>query len=457
MLYSLPRIKQTIKMKNTPHKVYIETLGCQMNKSDSEMILGILGSIGYKNTINPKEADLLIINTCTIRSAAEDKAFSYLGVWGKMKKSKPEIVIAVCGCVAQQKKETLLKRAPYIDIIFGTQNINQLPELLKTFKTKGGSVCSIHSKPFETATNNYKPIRESKICAWLNIIEGCDYFCTYCVVPYVRGRQRSKDFNTVINETKELVNQGYKEITLLGQTVDSYGKDFGDPDISLSSLLRALNSISGLKRIRFVTSHPVDITDELIETVAELDNVCEYFHIPMQSGNTEILEKMKRGYTAQEYYQLINKIKAKIKNVSITSDFIVGFPGETEDQFQDTVKAVEELLFDQCNTAMYSPRKQTPAATWKEKQIPKEVKKQRINILNYQVKQSAFKSNEKFINTTQEVLVESSSYNDGKLILSGRTKNNKITHFESDLPLIGKFVKVKIVDTTPWSMRGILL
>jgi len=441
-------------MKTAPNKVYIETLGCQMNKSDSERILGLLENIGYKKTDNEKEAGLLIINTCTIRASAEDKAFSYLGVWGKRKRSNPDLTIAVCGCVAQQKKEAILKQAPFVDIVFGTQNIDELPELIEIFKRDQTNQCCIRSKPYDNVKKNILHVRDNNLTAWVNIIEGCDYFCTYCVVPYVRGRQRSRLTEDIIEEITQLAERGYKEITLLGQTVDSYGKDLPDAGISLPNLLEKLNKIEKLKRIRFVTSHPKDITDELIEKVSSLNKVCEYFHIPMQSGNTEILNKMRRDYTAEEYYKLVNNIRNKIKDVGITSDFIVAFPGETEEQFQDTIKAVDDLVFDQCNTAMYSPRRQTPAATWKTIQLSQNVKKERINILNSHVKKAALKANIKYIDTIQEILVESFKQKDNEIILTGRTRNNKLTHFKGLKDLVGEIVNVKIIDVSAWSLKG---
>lgn len=425
-----------------------------MNKADSERILGLLETIGYKKTSNEKEAELLIINTCTIRASAEDKAFSYLGVWGKRKRSNPNLTIAVCGCVAQQKKEAVLKQAPFVDIVFGTQNIDELPEIIEKFNKDKLSQCCIRSKPYEIIKENILPIRDSKLTAWVNIIEGCDYFCTYCVVPYVRGRQRSRLPEDIIKEIIQLADSGYKEVTLLGQTVDSYGKDLNDPGISLPNLLEELNKIQNLKRIRFVTSHPNDITEELIEKVSILDKVCEYFHIPMQSGNTEILQKMRRDYSAEKYYALVHNIRNKVKNVGITSDFIVAFPGETEEHFEDTIKAVDELVFDQCNTAMYSPRKQTPGATWKTIQLPQSVKKERINILNSHVKKAALKSNIKYIDTNQEILVESFKEKDKDIILTGRTRNNKLTHFKGSIDLVGEIVAVKITDASAWSLKG---
>lgn len=444
-------------MNTMQKKVYMETLGCQMNKADSEKILGILKALGYNQVENYKEADLMLMNTCTIRASAEDKAFSHLGVWNKLKQKRPETIIGICGCVAQEKKDLIFKRAPYVDLIFGTHNIEELPKLLTAITENQERQCSIMDKPYSGDSIEAYPVRESTIAAWVNVIEGCDYFCTYCIVPYVRGRQRSRPMQEIITEVKRLVNEGYKEVTLLGQTVDSYGNDLDDPNVTLPALLRELSRTENLKRIRFVTSHPNDITDELIDTVAELDKVCEYFHIPMQSGNTEVLKRMKRKYTAEEYRDLVQKIREKVPDVSITSDFIVAFPGETEEQFMDTVRIVDELCFDQCNTAMYSPRKRTPAATWREHFLSDSVKKERINILNAHVKESARRANEKYLHSEQQVLVEDFQEKEEKIILTGRTRNNKLTHFEGDKSLVGEVVQVVITEISPWSLKGKLL
>lgn len=434
-------------------KVYIETLGCQMNKSDSEKIFGILEECGYQETGIPENADLLIINTCSIRAASEDKAYSYLGVWGKWKKSRPQIRIAMCGCVAQQTKEKVFQRAPYVDLIFGTHNIDELPELVEKMESSK-KVCSIHKTQY-ASDRDYHVKRKEGISAWLPIIEGCDYFCTYCVVPYTRGRQRSRKPEDIIKEAREIAKEGFKEIILLGQTVDSYGRDFDDQTINLSYLLRKISKIDGVLRIRFVTSHPADITDELIDTVAELEKVCEYFHIPMQSGSTAVLTRMKRRYTREEYLTMVNKIKAKMPDVAITSDFIAGFPGETEEQFADTLSIVDEVLFDQCNTAAYSQRHQTPAAVWKD-QIPQQVKKDRLNILNDKVKEATKKSNENCIGKVLEILPESYKEENGEIILTGRARNNKIVHFKGDKELIGELVNVHIEDSSAWSLLGCL-
>lgn len=437
-------------------KVYIETLGCQMNKSDSEKISGILQSVGYTEVYEAKEADLLLINTCSIRAASEDKAFSHLGVWGKWKRSGANIKIGICGCVAQQQKDKIFMRMPFIDLIFGTHNIEELPELIKKLETNKKKVCSILDKPYKPEQPVLSINRQKGISAWLPIIEGCDYFCTYCVVPYTRGRQRSRNPQDIINEAKDIAKQGYKEIILLGQTVDSYGRDFSEFKYNLSDLLNDLNKIEGILRIRFITSHPADITDELIKSVKELPKVCEYFHIPMQSGNTEILAKMKRRYSREEYLNLVNKIKSEIPDVSVTTDFIAGFPGETDEQFEDTLSIIKEIVFDQCNTAAYSQRKQTPAAVWKN-QLPKEVRKQRLNILNDLCKQVTLKSNEKYIGRVMEVLIENYNDNDGEIIVYGRTRNNKIVHLKGKKDLIGTLVNVKIEEASIWCLKGIAI
>ena len=434
-------------------KVYIETLGCQMNKSDSEKILGILETQGYKKTTLREDADLLVMNTCSIRAASENKAFSHLGIWKKLKKNNPDIKIAVCGCIAQQTKEKIFKRAPQVDLIFGTHNIEELPKLIKQLSEKD-KVCSILKTPYESEEKFYSR-REEGLSAWLPIIEGCDYFCTYCVVPYTRGRQRSRFPEDIISEAKEIISQGYKEITLLGQTVDSYGNDFENPEINLSSLLRELNGLDGLMRIRFVTSHPADITDELIKTVAELDKVCEYFHLPMQSGSTEVLAKMKRPYTREEYLTLVNKIKKEIPDVAITSDFIAGFPGETEEQFNETLSIIDEVGFDQCNVAAYSPRKQTPAAVWKD-QISYEEKKRRHLVLFEKTKEATVKANEKYVGRVLQVLPDNFKEQSGEIILTGRTRNGKLAHFRGSKDLIGRHVDVEVTEASIWCLKGVL-
>ena len=434
-------------------KLYIETLGCQMNKSDSERIAGILSHFGYIETENEKEADLLIINTCSIRQLSADKAYSQLGVWGKMKKSKPHIKIGICGCVAQQDKDNIRKRAPYVDLVFGTHNIYELPSLIKRIENDE-KVCAITNNPVICDQNDFKIIRKNSVNAWIPIIEGCNNFCTYCVVPFTRGRERSRKPEEIIKEAENIIKEGFKEITLLGQNVDSYGKDFNDNNISLANLLRELNNLDGDFRIRFVTSYPSDITDDLIDAVDECEKVCKYFHIPMQSGNSRILKEMNRRYTKEEYYSIVSKIRNRFPLVTITSDFIAGFPGETEEEFQDTLKAIDELELDYSNTAAYSPRAFTKAGKMTDKFIPENIKYERLERLNEKNREVCLKSNKKFEGKVLTVLVEGKTEKNGKLILNSRADNNKIVHFESDKYDIGDFVNVKITKAQTWCLYG---
>lgn len=430
-------------------KVYVRTLGCQMNKSDTERILGILSHFGYENTQNERLADLLIINTCSIRQLSADKAYSYLGLWGKWKrKKKPNLKIAMCGCVAQIDKKKVFKRAPYVDLVFGTHNIYELPSLIKKIEN-GERVCAAPDTAY-AGNEDFDIKRVQGVTSWIPIIEGCNNFCTYCIVPYTRGRERSRAPEDIIKEAQHALAQGFKEITLLGQNVDSYGKDLKNTDTNLAKLLTELNSLEGKFRIRFTTSYPTDITDELIYTIKKLEKVCEYFHIPMQSGNSAILKDMNRRYNREEYVKIAQKIRNTFQDVAITSDFIAGFPGEDAKQFEDTLSVMDELEFDYCNTAAYSPREMTPAATWTDKFIDETVKTERLKILNDKNKEICLKSNKKYVGKTLEILVE--NYNKG--ILSGRTRNNKIVHFEGDEGLVGQFVKVEITKATTWYLKA---
>ena len=438
-------------------KVYIETLGCQMNKSDAERMFGMLEYLNYEKTDEPKKADLLIINTCSIRKLSEDKAYSQIGVWGKWKKTRPNIKIGFSGCVAQQVKEDLFKRAPYVDLIIGTQRLYELPELVKRVEN-GERVCSCEETPY--AEKDYKINRVKSINAWVPIMEGCNNFCSYCIVPYTRGRERSRDFENIMSEVKKALSEGFKEITLLGQNVDSYkGKGVNCEEINLSGLLRAINSIEeyGKFRVRFVTSYPTDITEELIDTVNECDKVCEYFHIPMQSGDDFVLKKMNRRYDVATYEKICNHLRSRVKDVTITSDFIAGFPGETEEQFQNTLDTMKRLELDYSNTAAYSPREKTVAAKWVDKFIPEEEKIERLARLNETNRECCVLSNEKYIGRTMEVLVEKFENHNGKNVISGRTRNNKMVHIPCERDLTGEFIDVKIVGSMTWYLKGELL
>ena len=438
-------------------KVYIETMGCQMNKSDTERMLGMLSHFGYEETENPKDADLLMVNTCSIRQLSEDKSFSLIGTWGRWKKeSNPDLKIGFCGCVAQQKAKQIFKRAHYVDFVLGTHNIYKLPEIIKAVEN-GEKICECTETHKTEDTRGFEIKRAKSVNAWVNITEGCNNFCTYCIVPYTRGRERSRLPEVIIQEAKDALAQGHKEITLLGQNVDSYGKDFTDRNYRLADLLRDLNALEGEFRIRFVTSYPTDITDELIETVVELDKVCEYFHIPMQSGSSEVLKKMNRRYDRETYAKIVEKVRKMVPDVTITSDFIAGFPGETEEQFVETLTAIDEFELDYSNVAAYSPREKTVAAKWVDKYIPEDIKEERFQRLNDKVKENCLKSNLKYVGREMEVLVESFYERRGVMINTGKTRNNKTVHIPCEENLIGKFVNVKISGAKTWYLKGELI
>ncbi len=450
------------KMKH----VYIETMGCQMNKSDTERMLGMLSNVGYDEIKEPEKADLLMVNTCSIRQLSEDKAFSQLGVWGKWKQEGKDIKIGICGCVAQQKANKVFSRAPYVDFVLGTHKIYSLPEIIKKINN-GERVCECTetNSTEDNIAKEYNIERVKGVNAWIPITEGCNNFCTYCIVPYTRGRERSRMPEIIIKEAKDALNSGFKEITLLGQNVDSYGKDFPTklPDrddlknYRLAQLLRDLNAVDGNFRIRFVTSYPTDITDELIKTAVELDKVCEYFHIPMQSGSSEVLKAMNRRYDRDTYAEIVKKVRQMVPDVTITSDFIAGFPGETEEQFKETLTAIDEFELDYCNVAAYSPREKTVAAKWVDKFIPEDVKNERFQRLNKKIQENCLKSNLKYVGREMEVLVESFYEHKGQMINSGKTRNFKTVHIPCDKDLTGQFVNVKISGAKTWYLKGELV
>lgn len=452
-------------------KVYIETLGCQMNKSDAERMFGMLEHIGYTETKEPKEADMLIINTCSIRQLSEDKAYSAIGVWGKWKKSRPDLKIVFAGCVAQQAGKDLFKRAPYVDLVLGTQRLYELPNLVKRIEA-GERVVSVDEKPYEESDIQINRVKS--VNAWVPIMEGCNNFCTYCIVPYTRGRERSRKPDLILNEIKKALKEEFKEITLLGQNVDSYGKGvnegvngfetvesktFGKDKqgntINLSWLLRKINALEGNFRIRFVTNYPTDITEELIDTVIELDKVCEYFHIPMQSGDDYVLKKMNRRYDYKTYKTICDHLRSRIPDVTITSDFIAGFPGETEEQFENTLKAMTELELDYSNTAAYSPRERTVAAKWVDLYIDEDTKTERLARLNEHNRECCLKSNQKYVGRKMEVLIE--KFEEDRKVITGRTRNNKIVHIPYDKDITGEFVNVKITRARTWYLNGELV
>lgn len=436
-------------------KFYIETMGCQMNKSDTERLEGMFMELGYEKTTEHKEADFLLVSTCAIRQTSVDKAYSQLGVWGKRKKKNPDIKIGICGCAAEIDKDSLFKRMPYLDLVFGTHNIFKFPEFVKRVEN-GERVCEITTVPYPEP-EELKLNRQNTVGAWIPIIEGCNNFCTYCVVPFTRGRERSRLPELIVKEAKEAISSGKKEITLLGQNVDSYGKDLHNPNITLANLLRELNKIEGKFRIRFVTSYPTDITDDLINAVAECDKVCEFFHIPMQSGNSKVLKEMNRRYNREEYYEIYNKIRNRFDEVEITSDFIAGFPGETEEEFQDTLSAIEELKIDYSNTAIYSPRPFTKAGKMVDRFVPDEIKEERFKRLHEVNCKMTLESNKKLVGKTYEVLCECQKVKNGKPMMNARTRTNKLVHFFSEKDLTGEFVNVKITKAQTWCLYAELV
>jgi tRNA-2-methylthio-N6-dimethylallyladenosine synthase len=437
-------------MDSCNKSVYIETFGCQMNKSDTEHMLGLLEDVGYLQTGEIAGADLMILNTCAIREGAEDKVYSYLGYWRKLKESKPGSMIAVGGCVAQDAGQQLLKRAPYVDVVFGTHNLHRLPDLVLEARKTGKPLVEVFQE-LPDDLPEVPVIRQSDISAWVSIIYGCDYNCTYCIVPYVRGREKSRAPASILKEIDELAQAGYKEVTLLGQNVTAYGHDL-NPQIHLGDLLRMIGEASSLNRVRFITGHPRDLKEEIIDAVADVESACEYFHVPIQAGDDRTLRRMARGYNVDFYRRLVDKIRTRIPEAAITSDLIVGFPGETENEFMNTVSLVEEICFDSCNTAAYSPRPHTPAANW-EQQVPEPEKYERLRFLNQVVADVSHRRNKRYLGRMVEVLVEGKSERSDNR-LAGRTRTNKIVNFEGDQSLVGKLVDVSITKANPWELRG---
>ena len=433
-------------------KYYIETWGCQMNEEDSEKLSGMLKSIGCSKTDNLEEAGIIIYNTCCVRENAENKVFGNLGELKHLKKKNPDLIIAICGCMMQQEgmADKILKKFPHVNIIFGTHNAFKFPEYLNRVKTEGIQVKEIFNK--ETEIVEGIPVdRESSVKAFVTIMYGCNNFCTYCVVPYVRGRERSRKSEDIINEIKELVSKGYKEITLLGQNVNSYGKGL-EEGIDFAKLLRKVNEVEGLERVRFMSSHPKDLTKDVILAIKECDKICEQVHLPVQSGSNRVLKKMNRNYTKESYLELIELIKKEIPAVSLTTDIIVGFPGETEEDFLDTLDLVNKIQYDSAFTFIYSRRNNT-LADMMLNQVSDEDKHHRFDRLIKAINESVIMKNKAYENKIVEVLVEGPSKNDESK-LTGRTRNGKLVNFSGENINIGELVNVKIVRAQPFSLIG---
>lgn len=433
---------------------HLKTYGCQGNLADSEKISGILESMGYKKTDSDDKADLIIFNTCAIRENAENRVFGELGRIKSLKKSNPQLIMGLCGCMAQEEKvvDLIKKKYPQVDIVFGTHNIHNLPEYLENCYSNQGRVFEVYSIEGDIVED--VPVRrDHNKKAWVNIMYGCDEFCTYCIVPYTRGKERSRLPEDIINEVEQLANEGYIEVTLLGQNVNAYGKDFTDRNYTFADLLKDLNN-TNIKRIRFTTSHPRDLDDATIEAMARGGNIMPHLHLPVQSGSNEILKKMNRKYTKEEYLEKIEKLKKAIPGISITTDIIVAFPGESEEDFNETLDLVRKADFEGAYTFIFSPREGTPAAKL-EDNLSKEVKKERLLTLNKLINEGYAKGNKRFEGEIVEVLVE--GFSDKKDTLTGYTPNNKLVNFVGKEELIGTLVIVKIEKAFSWHLRGKLV
>lgn len=430
---------------------HVKTYGCQMNEHDSENIKAMLEELGFTEEENYEQADLVLLNTCSIRENAHNKAFGMLGRLKHLKEEKHDLMIGLCGCMAQEEGvvDEILHKYQYVDFVFGTHNLHRLPVLLAENMKSHHQEIEVYSKegnlmeglPVKRA-NSYK--------AFVNIIYGCDKFCTYCIVPYTRGKQRSRAKEDIIKEVEELIQEGYQEVTLLGQNVNAYGKDFDDLYM-MENLLEDVAK-TGIPRVRFMTSHPWDFTDKMIEVIAKYPNIMPSVHLPVQSGSSRILKKMGRRYTKENYLELFHKIRNTVPNVSISTDIIVGFPGETEEDFQETLSLVEECKFDNAFTFIYSPRENTPAAKLEDNVMLSE-KEKRLYRLNEVVNQYFLENNQKLVGSVVPVLVEGRNTN-GKDGLYGYTDTNKLINFLGSEELTGKIVDIRVTDAKTWSLDG---
>jgi len=446
-------------MTATSRRYHITTFGCQMNKADSERMAGILEEMGLERSPDPNSADVILYNTCTIRDNAEQKVYSYLGRQAKRKHEQPDLALIVAGCVAQQEGEKLLRRVPELDLVMGPQHANRLQDLLEQV-FEGNQV--VATEPIHIVEDITKPRRDSQITAWVNVIYGCNERCTYCVVPSVRGVEQSRRPEAIRAEMEALGRQGYKEVTLLGQNIDAYGRDLpgvtetGRHQHTFTDLLYFVRDVPGIERIRFATSHPRYFTERLIRACRDLPQVCEHFHIPFQSGDNDLLKAMARGYTREKYCRIIDKIRDYMPDASISADAIVGFPGETEAQFENTLKLVDEIGFDQLNTAAYSPRPGTPAALW-DNQLSEAVKSDRLQRLNHLVATKAAERSQRYAGRFEEVLVEDANPKDSSQVM-GRTRGNRLTFFRGNInQLKGAIVRVRITEVRAFSLTGEIL
>ena len=436
-------------------KFLLRTFGCQGNIADSEKLRGIFKALDFTETDKPEEADLILFNTCAIRKNAEDRVFGEIGRYKPFKETNKNLKLAVCGCMSQEEGvvSEIRQKHPQVDLIFGTHNIQNLPSYLYTIFHDHKKVIEVYSEAGDVV-EGVPVVRESDKKAWVDIMHGCDEFCTYCIVPYTRGRERSREPEAIIKEVESLVKQGYIEVNLLGQNVNSYGLDFKDKTYHFSDLLNDLSK-TGIERIRFMTSHPKDFDQAAIDCYKNLPNLMPYLHLPVQSGSNEILKKMNRKYTKEQYLDIVRRLKEARPDIAITTDIIVAFPGETEEDFQETLDLCRKAQFEGAFTFIYSPREGTPAATYPN-QIPQDIASDRLNRLNEVIAEGYAKGNKRFEGTIQKVLVEGVSDKNPNA-LCGYTPYSKLVNFEGDKSLIGQMVEVKIIEAFTWHLWGELI
>ena len=435
-------------------KLYLKTFGCQMNVNDSEYIIGQLVKLGYSTTEDIFKSNLILLNTCCVRAKVEQKIYSLIGKIKGIKESNPDVILGICGCMAQKEKENIFKRAPYVDFIFSPSQINNMDEIVSTIKYGNKKYISCENTP-EFSLDHLPIKRRSKISAWIQIMRGCNNYCSYCVVPYTRGPEQSRGVSEILSEVNNLAKNKYREIFLLGQNVNSYGNDLSQ-SVTFSKLLELLNDINGIERIRFTTSHPKDFSFDLIETIKNCHKVCNHIHLPIQSASSKILKIMNRKYDIDYYKNIIKEIRDNIDNISITTDVMVGFPGETEDDFLDTLRAFKEIEFDEAYTFIYSNRENAVASLLPD-QVPLELKKERLGKLIDLQKEISAKINKKLEGKTFEVLVDKKSKKHIENQFSGRTETNKTVVFISKQDLLGQLVEVKIIKSSSWTLYGELI
>ena len=440
----------TMNATNTPRRVYIETYGCQMNQDDSDRILRLLGDLNYVETKEADDADLVLINTCSVREKPEHKVYSALGRYKRLKEERGTI-IGVAGCVAQQEGERLLNRIPYLDLVIGTQAIHLLPQMLERIEKKE-RVCETGGDPegkYLTAPRFRKPL--ARVKSYVTIMQGCDHFCSFCIVPYVRGREKTRPSGEVLEEVRHLADMGVKEVCLLGQNVNSYGKGVAG-ELDFSDLLLRISEIEGIRRIRFTTSHPQDLSERLIQAFSKLEKLCEHIHLPFQSGSDRVLKRMHRGYTRASYLEKVERLKTICPSIAITGDAIVGFPGEEEEDFEETLALMKAVQFDDLFSFKYSPREGTRAAGFEDR-VEEKVKQKRLSILQELQREVTFQKNQALEGQVVEVLVEGRS-KQGDQDVTGRTRSNKIVNFRGDVDVTGHLIPVHITKAYQHSLRG---